>query len=106
MEIKKIHQLYLNSKGVTTDSRKIEDVITSYSIHYTKLYEMDTKIKCNGKNMTPILKNARRMAISGKRMIFENFQDITSHKDSEMEILRVLKEKEDRIKYLESYNFV
>ncbi len=62
---------------------------------------MDTKIKCNGKNMTPILKNARRMAISGKRMIFENFQDITSHKDSEMEILRVLKEKEDRIKYLE-----
>jgi len=25
MEIKKIHQLYLNSKGVTTDSRKIEE---------------------------------------------------------------------------------
>gem|GEM_PF-4130888 len=62
---------------------------------------MDTKIKCKDREMTPILKNARRMVINGKRMIFENFQDISVHKISEMELLRKLKEREKEVKAME-----
>jgi PAS domain S-box-containing protein len=46
---------------------------------------MDTFIKCRDGSMNPILKDARRMTLQGKRMIFENFQDTFEQKQAESE---------------------
>lgn len=62
---------------------------------------MDTSIKCSDDSKTPILKNARRMVINGQRMIFENFQDISQQKSSELEFQKLIEEKDQKIRELE-----
>ena len=39
----------VESKTTLTINNKPDAVITSYSIHYTKLYDVDGEVKCTGK---------------------------------------------------------
>ncbi len=61
---------------------------------------MDTTVKCKDGRRNPVLKNAQVITIKGKRYILESFQDITSVKQAEKDLILAKEkaEESDRLK--------